>query len=227
MTTLRVAELFICLCSVVSLLACRAAPATLHGGATPVALPPPRMEGEVSLEAAIAGRRSVRAFTDQALALEEVGQLLWAAQGVTDLRGLRAAPSAGALYPLELYVALPDGLYHYVPADHSLVRLSTDDLREGLWQAGVRQDALREAPVVFVFAAVMARTSGRYGARAPRYVHMEIGHAAQNLALQAVALGLGSVPIGAMDDAQVQRLLRLPDDHEPLYLVPVGHPAGD
>jgi len=190
-----------------------------------VALPQARTEGVVSLEAAISGRRSVRAFTDQVMTPAEVGQLAWAAQGVTDPRGLRAAPSAGALYPLELYVVLPDGLYHYVPADHSLMRLSTEDLREGLWEAGLRQDALREAPAVFVFTAVVARTEVRYGNRAERYVHMEIGHAAQNLALQAVALGLGSVPIGAMDDGRVQALLGLPEDHAPLYLVPVGHPA--
>ena len=204
--------------------ACGARSATLDGPAVPVALPPARMEGAVPLEAAIAGRRSVRAFTDQALTLEEVGQLAWAAQGVTDPRGLRAAPSAGALYPLELYLVLPDGLYHYVPDDHSLLQLSTEDLREGLYEAGVRQEALREAPAVFVFTAVVARTEDRYGNRAERYVHMEIGHAAQNLALQAVVLGLGSVPIGAMDDGGVQALLGLPEDHAPLYLVPVGHP---
>ncbi len=204
--------------------ACQARPAILDGTAVPVALPPPRTEGAVSLEAAIAGRRSVRAFSDRALSLEEVGQLAWAAQGVTDPRGLRAVPSAGALYPLELYLVLPDGLYHYVPADHSLMRLSTEDLREGLYEAGVRQDALREAPAIFVFTAVVARTEGRYGNRAERYVHMEVGHAAQNLALQAVALGLGSVPIGALDDGGVQALLGLPEDHAPLYLVPVGYP---
>jgi SagB-type dehydrogenase family enzyme len=204
--------------------ACRPRSATLHGPGVPVALPTPRTEGVVSLEAAIGGRRSVRAFSNQVLTLEEVGQLAWAAQGVSDPRGLRTAPSAGALYPLELYVVLPDGLYHYVPADHSLLQLSTEDLRDGLYEAGVRQEALREAPAVFVFTAVMARTEARYGNRAERYVHMEVGHAAQNLALQAVALGLGSVPIGAMDDDGVQALLGLPEDHAPLYLVAVGHP---
>ncbi len=188
-------------------------------------LPPPRPGGEMALEQAIAARRSVRTFAPEPLTLEQVGQLCWSAQGVTDPRGWRAAPSAGATYPLELYVLLPDGVFRYRPAGHRLEKVSGEDHRPAVWRAGLRQDALRAAPAVFLFAAVEARTAGRYGARAPRYVHMEVGHAAQNLALQAVALGLGSVMIGAMDDAQVKSALGLPRDHEPLYLVPVGRPV--
>ena len=205
--------------------ACRAAPSTQVPVLATLDLPPPRLDGDMSLEAAIAGRRSVRAFTETPLTLEQVGQLLWAAQGITDPRGLRAAPSAGALYPLELYVILPDGLYHYQPDGHRLRQLGTEDLRSAVWEAGLRQDSLRAAPAVFLFTAVYTRTAARYGDRAPRYVHMEVGHAAQNLALQAAALGLGSVPIGAIEDARLKAALGLPADHEPLYLLPVGVPA--
>jgi SagB-type dehydrogenase family enzyme len=185
----------------------------------------PRLEGEMSLEATLAERRSIRSFTEETLSLDEVGQLLWAAQGVTDPRGFRTAPSAGALYPLELYVLLPDGVYHYRPAEHRLEQLSAQDLRTAAWEAGLRQDALRDAPAIFLFTAVYARTAEKYGDRAERYVHLEAGHAAQNLLLQVVALDLGAVPIGAMDASHLQNALELPADHEPLYLIPVGHPA--
>jgi SagB-type dehydrogenase family enzyme len=176
------------------------------------------------LEEAIASRRSVREFTDKPLSESEISQLLWAAQGITDERGLRAAPSAGALYPLEVYVALPEGTYHYLPRSHTIQLISERDLREDVWEAGLKQDALRQAPAVFVFAAVYQRTEAKYGDRAQRYVRMEAGHAAQNLLLQAVALGLGAVPIGAFYDDQVQASLGLPADHRVLYLIPVGHP---
>jgi SagB-type dehydrogenase family enzyme len=190
------------------------------------ALPAPRQQGDVSLEEAIASRRSVREFTAEPLSLEEISQLLWAAQGITDPRGLRTAPSAGALYPLELYVAVEEGVYHYVPQSHSLSVVLQEDRRGDVWEAGLRQDALAEAPAIFVVAAVYERTEAKYGDRAERYVKLEAGHAAQNILLQAVALKLGAVPIGAFYDDQVQAALHLPADHEPLYLIPVGHPRG-
>lgn len=189
-----------------------------------ISLPSPRLTGAMSLEEAIAIRRSVREFTEERLSWEEISQLLWSAQGITDLRGLRAAPSAGALYPLEMYVVLPDGAYHYLPQRHTLEAVSEEDLRGDLWQAGLRQDALREAPAIFVIAAVYERTEAKYGERAKRYVEIEVGHAAQNLLLQAVALDLGAVPIGAFYDDQVRAGLGSPPDHQPLYLIPVGHP---
>ncbi len=225
-TYLRIARLGLTL-ALLNLIgmACGGGTYTPHEALSQQTLPPPVLEGSQSLESIIAERRSIRSFAGEELSAEQVGQLLWAAQGVTDPAGLRTAPSAGARYPLELYVLLPDGLYHYRPAGHELVWLTTEDLRPVVWEAGLRQEALREAPAVFLFTAVYARTAERYGDRAPRYVHMEVGHAAQNLSLQAVALGLGSVPIGAMDEAQLQRALALPEDHEPLYLVPVGYPA--
>jgi SagB-type dehydrogenase family enzyme len=190
-----------------------------------ISLPAPREQGETSLEQAIAQRRSVRAFAERPLTMEQLSQLLWAAQGLTDPRGFRSAPSAGALYPLELYVINADGLYHYRPEGHELARLMEGDQRAAVWQAGLKQDALRDAPAVFLFAAVYQRTANKYGERAERYVKLEAGHAAQNLLLQAVALGLGGVPIGAFYDEQLQAALSLPEDHEPLYLLAVGYPS--
>ncbi len=188
-----------------------------------MALPQPRLQGEVSVEETLALRRSVRSFTEQELTLEEISQLLWAAQGITVAWGGRTAPSAGALYPLEVYVATANGLYHYVPQGHKVLVVSQDDLRLKLWEAGLKQDSIRDAPAVFVITAVYERTARKYGGRAERYVKLEAGHACQNILLQAVALDLGAVPIGAFYDDQVQAALSLPPDHEPLYLIPVGH----
>jgi SagB-type dehydrogenase family enzyme len=188
-------------------------------------LPVPRLQGDVSLEQTLARRRSVREFTDQDLTLEQLSQLLWAAQGITNERGFRTAPSAGALYPLELYVVRDVELYHYQPAEHVLARTEAQDARQAVWKAGLEQNALRDAPVVFLICAVYQRTAQKYGQRATQYVHLEAGHAAQNLLLQAVALGLGGVPIGALYEEQLQAALALPEDHEPLYLLAVGHPA--
>jgi SagB-type dehydrogenase family enzyme len=190
-----------------------------------IMLPAPLLEGPISLEEAILGRRSVRAYGDQPLSLGEISQLLWAAQGVTDPRGFRTAPSAGALYPLELYIVLPEGVYHYEESVHQLTSIQGGDVRADLCQAALGQDAVREAPAVVVVTAVYARTVSKYGSeRGPQYVHLEAGHAAQNLLLQAVCLELGAVPIGAFYDQQVQEVLGIPADHQPLYLIPVGHP---
>jgi SagB-type dehydrogenase family enzyme len=208
-------------------------PPTAEGAITP--LPPPMLEGETSLEEALARRRSVRDFDDTPLTAVELGQLLWAAQGLTNERGFRTAPSAGALYPLELYVVTADGVFHYQPQRHQLsavrgddTRVRSDDLRLALYEAALSQEAVLQAPAVFVVTAVYARTEQKYGVvRSPRYVHLEAGHAAQNLLLEAVALGLGAVPIGAFYDQEVQEALGLPRDHEPLYLIPAGHPRGE
>jgi len=187
------------------------------------ALPRPETKGSIRLEESIAARRSVREFEDEPLTDRQLSQLLWATQGITGAGGLRSAPSAGALYPLEVYVAAESGLYHYQPERHSIRVERTDDLRPAICRASLRQDAIREAPAVFVIAGVHARTAKQYGkASSLRYVDMEIGHAAQNLLLQAVALGLGGVPIGAFHEDRVRRLLVLPEVEEPLYLVPIG-----
>lgn len=213
-----------------SMVACNQATAsntpTTNGRAT-TSLPQPSRSGEISLEEALALRRSVREFSDQPLTEAELGQLLWAAQGITNERGFRTAPSAGALYPLEVYVATADGVFRYDPQHHRLQASSVDDALPRIYQAALQQEPLRQAPAVFIVTAIYERTAQKYGAeRSPRYVHLEAGHAAQNLLLQAVALDLGAVPIGAFHDQDVQQVLGLPVDHIPLYLIPVGHPAG-
>lgn len=204
---------------------CGAMIQTKSSSASVLRLPTPEQKGKMSLEEALAHRRSVREFTPEALTERELSQLLWAAQGITHTEGLRTAPSAGALYPLELYVASSGGFYHYEARPHQLTRLSDRDPRAAMRRAALDQEAIIQAPTVFVIAAVYERTSHKYGAaRTPRYVHMEAGHAAQNLLLEAVALGLGAVPIGAFEDDALQKALALPADHRPLYLIPAGHP---
>ncbi len=190
-----------------------------------VQLPAPRTESPVSLEEALLNRRSVRDFTSEPLSIQEIAQLFWAAQGVTRPWGGRTAPSAGALYPLEIYVATAEGVHQYLPDEHGAARVLGEDVRQALWAAGLRQEALRQAPAIFVITAVPDRTATKYGDRAERYVTLEAGHAAQNLLLQAVALDLGAVPIGAFQDEEISAILELSPNEEPLYLIPVGHPA--
>jgi SagB-type dehydrogenase family enzyme len=188
-------------------------------------LPAPERKGRTSLEEAVAARRSVREFTRQPLTDRELSQLLWAAQGITSHDGLRTAPSAGALYPLEVWVATASGFYHYEPHKHRLTQHLERDLRPNIYRSALMQEAILLAPAVFVIAAIYQRTAQKYGEqRTPRYVHMEVGHAAQNLLLEAVALGLGGVPIGAFNDRELERVLSLPAEQKPLYLIPVGHP---
>lgn len=222
----RMALAFVLLVGIAGLPACGPAPATVAGSAGTMSLPPPRLEGDTSLEQTLAQRRSVRAFEDTALTTAELGQLLWAAQGISHERGYRTAPSAGALYPLEIYVATADGVFHYLPDGHRWQSHGPGDARQALYEVALRQAPVRQAPAVFIITAVYERTAAKYGGqRGPRYVHLEAGHAAQNLLLQAAALELGAVPIGAFDDEGVQDALGLPADHQPLYLIPVGHPA--
>ena len=193
-----------------------------------VALPDPSVTGKNSLEQLIAQRRSIRDYQTAPLELAEIGQLLWAAQGITHAHGLRAAPSAGALYPLELYVVtgridgLAHGVYHYDPRQHRLNRTSDGDLRDALTQAALSQGWMKHAPAVVVLTADYERTTRKYGKRGKRYVHIEAGHAAQNLFLQSESLGLATVVVGAFDDDEVSRVLRLPADLKPLLLMPVG-----
>lgn len=195
---------------------------------TPERLPRPEFAGEVPLEQALLMRRSERAYSQRAVSRTELSQLLWAAQGITSPRGYRTAPSAGALYPLEISVAvglvaeLPAGIYRYRSADHTLIPSAAGDLRAELARAALNQRCVARAPVVLVMAAVYARACAVYGERGVRYTDMETGHAAQNVSLQAVALGLGSVMVGAFDAADVSRIAALAPEEEPLYLIPVG-----
>ena len=191
-------------------------------------LPAPDLEGETSLEDTLHRRRSVREYTVDPLNLSEISQLLWAAQGITDPTGKRTAPSAGALYPLEIYLVagkvdgLAPGVYRYIPAEHALVRVLERDPRNEIYAAALSQDAINDAPAVLVIAAVYERTAGKYGGRGDRYVHMEAGAAAQNIYLQAESLNLGTVFIGAFHDDQVKKALQLQGQEQPLGLLPVG-----
>jgi SagB-type dehydrogenase family enzyme len=198
---------------------------TASAQANEIPLSAPLTKGPLSLEEALSRRSSVRAYADRPLSLDDIAQLFWAAQGVTRPWGGRTAPSAGALYPLEIYAATAQGVYHYLPAAHRAEVTLQEDIRQALWEAGLRQEALRQASAIFVVTAVYDRTAGKYGARAERYVKLEAGHAAQNLLLQAVALDLGAVPIGAFHDEEVAAALRRTAEEEPLYLIPVGHPS--
>ena len=201
-------------------------PVTEEGDIIP--LPEPVRDGGVAVERALQERRSVRSYRDAPLTMQAVGQLLWAAQGITDPRGYRTAPSAGALYPLEIYLVvgqvegLAPGVYHYLPEQHGLAHLLEGDQREALAAAALGQSCVRRGAVSLVFGAVYERTTGRYGQRGRQYVHMEVGHAAQNVYLQAASLGLGTVVVGAFDDGTVAAILRLPRDEAPLYIMPVG-----
>ncbi|MCP5026737.1 MAG: SagB/ThcOx family dehydrogenase [Actinomycetia bacterium] len=192
----------------------------------PVALPLPDTKGSVPLEEVISNRRSTRNYADTPLTIEQIGQLLWAGQGITDeRRGYRAAPSAGALYPLELYVITADEVLHYRPEDHSVRTRADSRVATELRAAAFDQPAVERAPAVIAIAAVESRTEAKYGGIGGRLVDREAGHAAQNILLQAVALDLVAVPIGGLDPPLVEDLLALPPDHEVLYLIPVGSPG--
>ena len=194
-----------------------------------ISLPEPRYAGDVSVEQALRERRSVRTYRDNPLELAEISQILWSAQGITSERGFRTAPSAGALYPLALYLIagrvadLPPAIYKYRPHEHALLEIVPGDQRPPLSRAALHQSAIKRAPAVILFCAVYERTTGKYGQRGIRYVHMEVGHAAQNTSLQAIALGLHTAVIGAFRDAEVKKIANLPADEQPLYFVPVGH----
>lgn len=191
-------------------------------------LPMPRQESHTSIETALRERRSIREYADASILLVDLSQLLWAAQGVTAVGNARTAPSAGALYPLEVYVLagnvadLPAGIYHYRSREHTLARTIEGDKRNALMHAAFGQLFVQDAAAVIIIAAVYERTIAKYGTRGLRYVHMEAGHAAQNISLQAVALQLGTVPVGAFADEAVKQVVQLNEYEQPLYLLPIG-----
>ncbi len=190
-------------------------------------LPAPRLTGSMSVEEAIAKRRSVRRYQPQELTLEQIAQLLWSAQGITGRKAqFRAAPSAGGLHPLEFYLCRHDGIWHYEVEQHQLKQTFNEDVRKALGEASWKQTFIGTAPCVFAVSAQFRRSTTTYGERGRlRYVPMDLGHAAENLLLQAVALGLGAVVIAAFDDEKVGQILHLPANEEPLYLIPVGYPG--
>jgi len=195
-------------------------------------LPEPEIEGDLSVEEAIAGRRSVRSFTGGSIGLGDLSQLLWAAQGITGEDGFkRAAPSAGAKYPLEVFAVvgtvdgLDAGIYRYVPKTHALLPVGGGDVRETLCGEALYQDWIEDAAVVLVITAVYERTMEKYGSRGVRYVHMEVGAAAENVYLEAESLGLGTTFVGAFSDDGVEKVLGV-EDVKALALLPVGVPSG-
>jgi SagB-type dehydrogenase family enzyme len=205
-----------------------------------IKLPEPKRRGRLSVEEAISRRRSVREFSGKGITLEELSQILWAAQGITGEdserklaktpsfsrkeRGykLRSVPSAGALYPIEIYVATGEGIYRYLPEKNSLKQVRKEDARKALYEASLHQEFIKDAPAVIVIAAVFERTKSKYGERGTRYVYAEAGHVSQNIYLQCESLGLGTVAVGAFYDEAVQKVLKLPRDHEPIYIMPIG-----
>lgn len=194
-------------------------------------LPYPQERGEISLEETIKRRQSIREFSPQALSLNQLSQLLWAAQGVTERENSRrSCPSAGALYPLEIYVAVKNvngvepGIYYYDVFKHSLEIIRKGDFSTKLADACLGQFFIAEAPVIILICAEYERTTWKYGERGVRYVHMEVGHCGQNICLQVQSLGLATVPIGAFWDREVQKVTEIPEEHEPLYIFPVGYP---
>jgi len=201
-------------------------------------LPAPQFDGPVSVEKALYNRRSYRNFQDREVSLENLSQILWAAYGVTLPRtdydflrgGFRTAPSAGALYPLDIYIAvgkvsgLTSGLYKYIPKDHKMFHIINDDMRSELCSAALGQIMVKEAPVSLIYTAVFSRTTNKYGQRGrDRYVCMDLGHSAENVYLQVEALGLGTCAIAAFSDDKVSTILKLSKEEEPLYIMPIGY----
>lgn len=191
-----------------------------------IKLPMPDYKGKISVEEALKKRRSVREYKSTPLTLKEFSQLLWATDGKTADWGGRTAPSAGATYPLEIYVVVGNvegvkaGLYHYEIDSHSITLIKEGDIRTELSRASLNQSSVKNAPVVIVMSGIFERTTTRYGERGKRYVFMEVGHCGQNIHLQAEALGLGSVMIGAFEDDKVKNVLGIKEDV--FYLCPVG-----
>ena len=194
-----------------------------------IKLPPPDLKGRMSVEEAIAHRRSRRRFSKRALTLNELSQLLWSCQGITDsISGFRAAPSAGATYPFETYIVVGNvksieaGLYRYIVKTHSIELLRSGDIRKNLRDSCLGQEFIAQAPATIILSADYPRTTLRYGERGYRYVAMEAGHIGENLHLQCEALGLGTCMVGAVHDDKVKALLEIKE--EPLYIMPIGEP---
>lgn len=194
-------------------------------------LPPPETAGAMPVEQAIKQRRTIRSFSRRTIPLEALSQLLWAAQGITEDRGFkRAAPSAGALYPMDVYAIVGQdsvsrmdaGLYHYQAGGHELAAVVTQDLREKIARASLSQMWMARAPVSLAITAEYRRITGKYADRGVRYALIEAGHIAQNLFLQAESLGLKAGIVGAFHDNELAATLHLPRNHEVLLVMPIG-----
>jgi len=193
-----------------------------------IKLPNAKIAGKVSLEEALSKRRSVRRFEEKDLTIEEIGQLLWAGCGLNadvKKRANRTAPSAGAIYPMQVYSITKDGFYRYIIETHSLKLIKKGDLRQGLSESALGQECVEIAPLSIIITGDYQKCAVKYKERAERYVHIEAGHIAENIHLQAAALNMGSVPVGAFDDNALKKLLELSEKETPLYIIPIGYPA--
>ncbi len=191
----------------------------------------PRFKGEMSVEEALYKRRSVRDYSPEPLSISEISQILWSAQGLTHPYGYRTAPSAGALYPLEIYIHatrvenLPKGIYKYMPSKHSLLLIKEGDFSKDLFKASLSQEQVLTAALIILIFGVFARTTSKYGKRGIRYVFNEVGHVSQNIYLQTTALRLGTVAIGAFYDEEIKSIVGAEKEEEPLYIMPIGKPV--
>ena len=227
-TIAKLVSIVILILLFVGITTCLDTPTDISGSV--LTLPQPQDKSPMSVEEALSRRRSIRDFADKPVSLEDVSQILWAAQGITSERGFRTAPSAGALYPLEVYLVasnvdgLEAGLYRYQPSPHALEMLKSGDLKRDLANAALGQSAIVDGAINLVITAVYERTARKYGERAERYVHIEVGHVGQNVCMQVESLGLGTVTIGAFYDDKVKKALGI--DEAPLYIMPIGKRGG-
>jgi len=194
-----------------------------------ITLPAPMIQSSTSIEKAIKERRSVRSYKNIPLSIEEISQLLWAGQGITDpISKYRSYPSAGALYPLELYIvinkakSIEKGFYKYDPNKHALIKITERNITDEITQAALNQEFIKESAIIFIYTAITSKTTSRYGERGLRYIYMEAGHAAQNIYLQSVSLKIGVVVIGAFKDQEIKKIMNLKEDEIPLYIIPAG-----
>lgn len=194
-----------------------------------IKLPTPSFKSSISIEEALLYRRSKRFYKDLPLNTQELSQILWASQGISDPDyKFRTCPSAGALYPLEVYISIlkvegvEPGIYKYIPEKHEITQLYKNHKRDELYEASLKQEWVKWAPVVIIICASFYKTKARYGERGIRYIYIETGHCAQNIYLQCVSLGLGTVAVGAFDDDEISKILNLPKFEFPTYLMPIG-----
>ncbi len=194
-----------------------------------IKLPKPENISKISIEEALLKRRSIREYKDEALTIKEVSQILWSAQGITEpKKKFRTAPSAGAIFPLNIYLVvnkvenIEKGIYKYLPETHEIIQFLNEDKREDIYKACLQQSCIKNGAIIIVITGNFEKIKKRYSERGVRYTYIEVGHCSQNIYLQCVSLNLGTVAVGAFYDEEVKKILKLPDEEEPLYLMPIG-----
>jgi SagB-type dehydrogenase family enzyme len=193
-----------------------------------IKLPEPKTTGSISVEETLLKRRSVREYLSEHLSLAEISQLLWSAYGITSEEGFRTAPSAGALFPLKIYLAavninkLEQGFYLYDSKTHTLELRKTGDYAEPLTAGTFFQDYIGEAAAILIISADYTGPNEKYGDQGKKFTWMDLGHLGQNVHLQAVSLDIGTVAVAAVRPDEIEKLLDLPGGEEVLYLMPLG-----